>query len=72
MTGQNIRQIQAISDAVQETLGAKGVKPATSKAVTVPGGFFSTISTSSSTSSALSHGRSTPSTGYGDQLIASL
>jgi ribosome-associated protein len=28
MTGQNTRQIQAISDAVQETLGAKGVKPA--------------------------------------------
>jgi ribosome-associated protein len=27
MTGQNTRQIQAISDAVQETLGAKGVKP---------------------------------------------
>ena len=28
MTGQNTRQIQAISDAIQESLGAKGVKPA--------------------------------------------
>jgi ribosome-associated protein len=28
MTGQNTRQIQAISDAVQESLGSKGVKPA--------------------------------------------
>jgi ribosome-associated protein len=28
MTGQNTRQIQAISDAIQESLGAKGTKPA--------------------------------------------
>ena len=28
MTGHNSRQIQAISDAIQESLGAKGVKPA--------------------------------------------
>ena len=28
VTGQNTRQIQAISDAVQESLGSKGVKPA--------------------------------------------
>jgi ribosome-associated protein len=28
MTGQNTRQIQAISDAIQEALGATGVKPA--------------------------------------------
>ena len=28
MTGQNTRQIQAISDAIQETLATKGVKPA--------------------------------------------
>lgn len=28
MTGQNTRQVQAISDAIQESLGAKGVKPA--------------------------------------------
>ena len=28
MTGQNTRQIQAISDAIQESLGSKGVKPA--------------------------------------------
>ena len=28
MTGQNTRQIQAISDAVQDALGNKGVKPA--------------------------------------------
>ena len=28
MTGQNTRQIQAISDAIQESLGAKGIKPA--------------------------------------------
>ena len=28
MTGQNTRQIQAISDAIQESLGAKGAKPA--------------------------------------------
>ena len=27
MTGQNVRQIQAISDAIQESLGSKGVKP---------------------------------------------
>jgi ribosome-associated protein len=28
MTGNNIRQLQAISDSIQESLGAKGVKPA--------------------------------------------
>lgn len=28
MTGQNTRQIQAISDAIQDSLGGKGVKPA--------------------------------------------
>ena len=28
MTGQNTRQIQAISDAIQDSLGAKGAKPA--------------------------------------------
>ncbi len=28
MTGQNTRQIQAISDAIQESLGEQGVKPA--------------------------------------------
>ncbi len=28
MTGQNTRQIQAISDAIQESLSSKGVKPA--------------------------------------------
>ena len=28
MTGQNTRQIQAISDAIQDSLGTKGVKPA--------------------------------------------
>jgi ribosome-associated protein len=28
MTGANTRQIQAISDAIQEALGSKGVKPA--------------------------------------------
>ena len=28
MTGQNTRQIQAISDAIQESLGTKGVKAA--------------------------------------------
>ncbi len=28
MTGRNTRQIQAISDAIQESLGSKGVKPA--------------------------------------------
>lgn len=28
MTGQNTRQIQAISDAIQDSLGSKGVKPA--------------------------------------------
>jgi ribosome-associated protein len=28
MTGQNTRQIQAISDAIQESLASKGVKPA--------------------------------------------
>ena len=27
MTGQNVRQIQAISDSIQESLGSKGVKP---------------------------------------------
>lgn len=28
VTGQNTRQIQAISDAVQDSLGEKGIKPA--------------------------------------------
>lgn len=28
VTGQNVRQIQAISDAIQESLAAKGAKPA--------------------------------------------
>ena len=28
MTGQNARQMQAIADAIQESLGSKGVKPA--------------------------------------------
>ena len=28
MTGQNTRQIQAISDSIQESLGSRGVKPA--------------------------------------------
>ena len=28
MTGQNARQIHAIADAIQESLGSKGVKPA--------------------------------------------
>jgi len=28
MTGQNTRQIQAISDAIQDALGSKGAKPA--------------------------------------------
>ena len=27
MTGQNVRQIQAISDSIQESLGSKGAKP---------------------------------------------
>ena len=28
MTGHNVRQLQAISDAIQDALNAKGVKPA--------------------------------------------
>jgi len=65
MTGANTRQIQAISDAIQDALGSTGVKPAHVEGGDRAGWILLDYFDSSCTSSAQTRARSTRSSGSG-------